>query len=259
MSICAAVGVGYEVGDATLLHGVDLAVAAGDFLGIIGPNGAGKTTLLEVLAGELAPTNGLVEIDGCDIGEITLRELSLRRAVLPQHHLLQFAFRCLDVVMMGRYPHEGSEAEARAVADRVMIETDTAHLADRLYPTLSGGEQTRVSLGRVLAQSTPLLLLDEPTGSLDLRHQELVMGTLRDLAETGVAVVAVLHDINLAARFANRIMIMDRGSVRAIGSPDDVLRPEVLGPVYGIDVTVVRHPEIDRPLILPIGDDGRAG
>ena len=258
MRACSAVGLGYRIGDNVLLKDVDLDVAAGDFLGVIGPNGAGKTTLLGLLAGELTPTTGRVEIGGREISAATLGELSLSRAVLPQHHLLQFAFRCLDVVMMGRYPHGGSEADARGVADRVMLDTDTAHLADRLYPTLSGGEQTRVSLGRVLAQATPVLLLDEPTGSLDLRHQELVMEMLRGLAASGLAIVAVLHDINLAARFANRIMILEAGSIRAIGAPDDVLRPDVLRSVYGIDVSVVRHPEADCPLILPIGG-GRAG
>jgi iron complex transport system ATP-binding protein len=177
--------------------------------------------------------------------------MALRRSVLPQHHLLQFAFRCLDVVLMGRYPHGGSESEAQAVAERTMIETDTAHLADRLYTTLSGGEQTRVSLARVLAQETPLLLLDEPTGSLDLRHQEVVMSTLRGLAEAGVAIVAVLHDVNLAARFSDRIMILNDGSVEAVGKPNEVLRPEVLRSVYGLDVTVIRHPVEDCPLILP--------
>ena len=258
MSAAAAIGLGYQVGGSALLHGVDLDVARGEFLGVIGPNGAGKTTLLQLLSGELDPTSGRVEIGGRDISEMTLTELSLLRAVLPQHHVLQFAFRCLDVVMMGRYPHGGSEADARAAADRVMIETDTASLADRLYPTLSGGEQARVSFARVLAQATPLILLDEPTGSLDLRHQELVMGTLRGLAGRGVTIVAVLHDINLAARFVDRLAILDGGLVRAVGTPEGVLRPDVLGSVYGIDVKVVPHPEAGCPLILPIGD-GRAG
>lgn len=258
MSAAAAIGLGYRVGGAALLHDVDLDVAAGEFLGVIGPNGAGKTTLVQLLSGELDPTSGRVEIGGRDLATMTLTELSLLRAVLPQHHVLQFAFRCLDVVMMGRYPHGGSEADARAAADRVMTETDTASLAERLYPTLSGGEQARVSFARVLAQETPLLLLDEPTGSLDLRHQELVMGTLRGLADSGVSIVAVLHDINLAARFVDRIAILDEGQVRAVGTPEEVLRPDVLGAVYGIEVKVVSHPEAGCPLILPIGG-GRGG
>jgi len=244
-------GLGYQIGSSVLLHDVDFDLAPGELLGVIGPNGAGKTTLLQLLAGELDPTSGVIEIAGHDIADGSLDEMALRRSVLPQQHLLQFAFRCLDVVLMGRYPHGGSESEARAVAERAMVETDTAHLADRLYTTLSGGEQTRVSFARVLAQETPLLLLDEPTGSLDLRHQEIVMSILRGLAAHGVAIVAVLHDVNLAARFADRIMILNNGSVEAIGTPNEVLRPEVLRSVYGLDVTVIRHPVEDCPLILP--------
>jgi len=251
MRAAVGIGLGYRVGDSVLLDDVDFDLAPGEMLGVIGPNGAGKTTLLQLLAGELEPTSGVIEIAGQDIADGTLGELALQRSVLPQHHLLQFAFRCLDVVLMGRYPHGGSEAEAQAVAERTMVETDTAHLVDRLYTTLSGGEQTRVSFARVLAQETPLLLLDEPTGSLDLRHQEIVMNILRGLAGAGVAVVAVLHDVNLAARFADRIMILNEGSVEAIGTPDEVLRPEVLRSVYGLDVTVIRHPVEDCPLILP--------
>lgn len=257
MSAATASSAGYRVNGVDLLAGVDLEVAGGELLGVIGPNGAGKTTLLRLLAGELTPTSGRVEIDGLDVSARTLEQLALRRAVLPQHQLLQFAFRCLDVVMMGRYPHDETESEARARALRVMAETDTEHLAGRLYPTLSGGEQARVAFGRVVAQDAPLLLLDEPTGSLDLRHQELVMGTLRSMTDASAAVVAVLHDINLAARFADRIVLLDRGEVVSAGTPEEVLRSDVLGPVYGIEVTVVPHPEADCPLILPIGD-GRA-
>jgi iron complex transport system ATP-binding protein len=139
-----------------------------------------------------------------------------------------------------------------------MDATETRHLADRRYPTLSGGEQARVSFTRVLAQGAALLLLDEPTASLDLRHQEMVMEEIRARAAAGTAVVAVLHDINLAARFADRVVILDGGSVRAVGTPAEVLQEEVLASVYGIGVTVMRHPDGDHPLILPRGvfEDG---
>jgi iron complex transport system ATP-binding protein len=131
-----------------------------------------------------------------------------------------------------------------------MRETDTEHLASRRYTTLSGGEQTRVSFARVVAQDTPVILLDEPTASLDLRHQELVMATLRGLADSGAAVVAVLHDINLAARFVDRILLLNGGTVRAMGTPDEVLEPEALREVYGLDVDVVRHPIDGCPLVV---------
>jgi iron complex transport system ATP-binding protein len=250
MSAITASGLGYSVDGVELLRAVSFGVAAGEMVGVIGPNGAGKTTLLQLLSGERQPTTGSVEIGGTDLSDIALSQLALRRSVLPQHHLLQFAFRCLDVVLMGRYPHPGSVDEAREVALEAMRETDTEHLASRRYTTLSGGEQTRVSFARVIAQDTPVVLLDEPTASLDLRHQELVMTTLRGLSDAGAAVVAVLHDINLAARFVDRILLLDDGAVGGIGTPDEVLQPAALRHVYGIDVDVIRHPNDDCPLVV---------
>ena len=159
---------------------------------------------------------------------------------------------------MGRYPHRrSSPAEDLEVARAAMAETDTLHLADRRYPTLSGGEQTRVSFARVLAQRTPVVMLDEPTGSLDIRHQELVMATLRALADQGTAVLAVLHDLNLAARYADRVGVMSRGRMQAVAPTADVLRSDLLTDVYGHPVTVVPHPLLDCPLVLPV--NGAAG
>jgi len=180
--------------------------------------------------------------------------LARRRALLPQHTLLQFAFRALDVVLMGRYPHRDSSAEEdRATADLAMEGTDTTHLATRLYPTLSGGAQTRVSFARVLAQETPVVMLDEPTVSLDLRHQELVMGLLRSLAGEGAAIIVVLHDLNLAARYADRVALMSRGRLAALAPTREVLRAELLSDVYQHPVMVVPHPHLDCPLVLPVG------
>lgn len=254
MTPAAAIrGVGYRLRDSVLLDDVGFDVRAGELLGVVGPNGAGKSTLLQLLAGDLHPSAGVIEIGGRDVAGLSLEELARARSVLPQHHLLRFAFRCLDVVMMGRHPHGGSEADAVRMAEEAMETTDTASLAHRLYPTLSGGEQTRVSMARVFAQETPLVLLDEPTASLDLRHQHLVMAALRGLVDAGASVVAVLHDINLAARFADRALILDRGSVRAVGTPEAVFRSDILGSVYGMAVDVVPHPGADYPLILPRG------
>jgi iron complex transport system ATP-binding protein len=155
--------------------------------------------------------------------------------------------------MLGRYPHETGEVEDRSVARRAMAETDTEGLADRLFPTLSGGEQTRVSFARVLAQETPVVLLDEPTSSLDLRHQEMVMVTLRGIAAGGGTVVAVLHDLNLAARYADRVLLMESGAIRAIGTPEEVLTEGNLAAVYRCPIRVIPHPDLGTPLILPIG------
>lgn len=251
--VLEARGLSMKVDGAVLVEGVDLALHAGEVLTVVGPNGAGKSTLLRMLSGEQAPTRGEVLIDGSPLSSMRPGRLALRRAVLPQHTLLQFAFRSLDVVLMGRYPHrESSVEEDRAVALGAMDETDTRHLVARTYPTLSGGEQTRVSLARVLAQETPIVMLDEPTGSLDLRHQELVMSTLRGLAAAGSAVLAVLHDLNLAARYADRVGLMSRGTIRATAPTREVMRADLLSEVYGHPVAVVAHPYFDCPFIFPL-------
>ncbi len=242
-------GLGFEVAGRALLADVDVAAASGEILGILGPNGAGKTTLLRVLSGEWTPTAGTVELLGRSLSDMAPIERARVRAVLPQHTVLTFAFRCLDVVLMGRYAV--TTADDLAVARRSMAVTDSAHLADRSYPTLSGGEQTRVSLARVLAQETPVLFLDEPTASLDLRHQELVMHTLRGLADRGAVVVAVLHDLNVAARFADRVALLSEGRLHAIGATAEVLTRPIVEAVYGQRVTVVPHPVLGSPLILP--------
>ena len=253
--LLAAEGLTLRVADTILVDGINLTVSPGEILGLVGPNGAGKTSLLRMLAGEVEPTSGSVTLDGVPLAAWRPRDLARRRALLPQHTLLQFAFRALDVVLLGRYPHRDSSAEEDLeTARRAMEGTDTSHLAARIYPTLSGGEQTRVSFARVLAQETPLVMLDEPTTSLDLRHQELVMGLLRSLADEGAAVVAVLHDLNLAARYADRVALMSQGRLAALAATREVLRADLLTEVYQHPVVVIPHPHLDCPLILPGGD-----
>jgi iron complex transport system ATP-binding protein len=244
---------GYRVEDAVLVDGVDLEIRSGEVVGIVGPNGAGKTTLLRLLAGDLDPSAGAVLLDGAPVGDFRASDLALRRAVLPQQTVLQFAFRVLDVVMMGRFPHrEATPPEDRAAVESAMEAADVSVLAERMYPTLSGGEQSRVSFARVLAQATPVVLLDEPSASLDVRHQELVMSVLRGLAGRGAAVAAVLHDLNLAARHADRIGLMHHGRMVEVGPTASVLRSDLLSEVYGHPVEVVRHPRLDCPLVLPL-------
>jgi iron complex transport system ATP-binding protein len=195
-----------------------------------------------------------VLLDGRSIATMRPRRLALQRAVLPQQTVLQFAFRAHEVVMMGRNPHrDSSPAEDEAIVTRAMELTDTQQLAHRMYPTLSGGEQARISFARVLAQRTPVVLLDEPTGALDLRHQELVMVALRRLAVEGATVVAVLHDLNLAARYADRIGVMHGGRLVEVAATNEVLRPELLSAVYAHPVTVVPHPTADCLVVLPDG------
>jgi iron complex transport system ATP-binding protein len=255
-AVLTAEAVALRVEGVALVEDVSLEILAGEVVGVVGPNGAGKTSLLRILAGEVAPTSGRVTLGGVPLSRLRPRELARRRAVLPQHTLLQFAFRALDVVLMGRYPHrESSEEEDLETAHRAMAGTDTAHLERRLYPTLSGGEQTRVSFARVLAQDAPLVMLDEPTTSLDLRHQELVMRLVRSLADGGAAVVAVLHDLNLAARYADRVALMNGGRLAALAPTREVLRADLLTEVYQHPVVVVPHPHFDCLLVLPGGTD----
>lgn len=242
-------GVGYSIGETVLLREVSLSVETGSLVAIVGPNGAGKTTLVRILAGELSPTQGSVRVLGSAPDEVTPLSLARMRSVLPQQTILLFAFRCLDVVMMGRHPHGDANAGPKALAAMEM--TDTVQFANRSYPTLSGGEQTRVSLARVLAQEAPVLFLDEPTASLDLSHQELVMATLQNLTRAGATVVAVLHDLNLASRFADRVVLMDRGNVIAEGAPSEVITAESIEAVYRVPIEVMTHPSMGYPVILP--------
>ncbi len=243
-------GVSYDADGARLVDGVSLVAEPGAVVGLVGPNAAGKTTLLRLLAGDLTPSAGEVRIDGRPLGGPA--ELARRRAVLAQEHLLQFAFTVLDVVLMGRYPHRGTAAagDDEAVARRAMARTDVAGLAARRYPTLSGGEKTRASLARVLAQEAPIVLLDEPTSSLDVRHQELVMQVLEGLAAAGGIVLVALHDLNLAARYTDRLALLHDGRLAAAGPTRDVLDADLLSAVYGHPVTVIPHPHRDCPLVL---------
>lgn len=244
----------YRVGNRALVDDVSLELARGEVLALVGPNGAGKSTLLKLLAGDLAPSAGDVTLDGRSISRYGAKDLALRRALLPQQTILQFAFTARAVVAMGRHPHVGMAGESpedEAVVEAALARTETLPLAERVYPSLSGGEQARVSLARVLAQESPILLLDEPTAALDLRHQQAVLSLARDLAREGTAVLAVLHDLNLAATYADRIALLDAGRLVAEGTPWHVLTADRLTTVFRHPITIVPHPHRDCPLILP--------
>lgn len=232
----------FQVGPARLVNGVSLAVEPGEFVVLVGANGAGKSTLVRLLSGELRPTAGEVLLGGRGVRTYGTRELARLRAVLPQQTRMEFSFTAREVVAMGRWPHQqrgAPEAEEQAAVDGALAAAGVLDLAGRTFPGLSGGEQARVCLARVLAQDTPVLLLDEPTAALDVRHQHRALALARELAARGRTVLAVVHDLNLAATYATRVAVMRRGSVLADGAPREVLTGEVLSEAYEHTVEVL--------------------
>ena len=248
-------GVSISRGGRRILHSVDLRVSPGEFVALIGPNGAGKSTALSLLAGDTAPEKGSALIAGRETHRISVGELGRMRAVLLQEKTVSFSYPVREVVAMGRTPwaHTPESCSDEKIVSDALILTKTSHLADRDVTTLSGGELARVCLARLLAQRCPIMLLDEPTDALDLGHQEQVLALAADHArEEGAAVLAVLHDLNIAATYADRIVLLSGGRVVAAGNAETVLVPQLLSEVYQYPVDVVTHPRTGRPLVLPI-------
>ena len=233
--------------------------APGQLVGLIGPNGAGKSTLLRVIGGTLAPTAGYVCLDGADIGSLRAAERARLVAVVPQAAALPDGFCVGEVVLLGRAPHlprfGGAGPHDRAVTARAMRSVAVAHLADRLAVTLSGGERQRVLFARALAQEPHVLLLDEATAHLDPRHQLAALGLARRLAHAGRVVIAALHDLHLAARFADRLLLLHGGALLADGPPSAVLTPALLRRAYNVDATIVSSPHDGAPLAVLRADD----
>jgi iron complex transport system ATP-binding protein len=242
-------------GARTVLDDLSLQLLPGQVLGVLGPNGAGKSTLLGALSGELVAASGRVLLDGRPLAAWPGPERARRLAVLAQSSTLDFAFRVEDVVAMGRLPHaSGRELDGQIVA-AALAAADVTYLSGRNYLTLSGGERQRVHLARVLAQLWPggagqVLLLDEPTSMLDPLHQHSTLQAVRDFAQRGAAVLVIVHDLNLAARYCDRLLLLADGRPHALGTPDEVLQPATLNAVFGLQVLVQRHPERDHPLIV---------
>jgi iron complex transport system ATP-binding protein len=250
-----AEAVTFRRGPTALVDQIDLSTAPGEILGVVGPNGAGKTTLLRILAGDLVPTTGNAWVNEVDASRSTPQHLAQLRAYLGPEGVSQNPFTVRDVVTMGRHPHRRATIEPaahEAIVESAMEQTDVIHLAARAMNSLSTGEQQRVGLARVVAQETPVLLLDEPTSALDIGHQEKVMQMLRSLARQGTAIVAILHDLNLAAAHTDHIMLLDVGRTVALGRPSEVLTSDSLSSVYRQPMLVVAHPHRDCPLVLTI-------
>lgn len=239
------------------LHGVSVDVPRGGLVGILGPNGSGKTTLLRVLGGLLAPSAGLLTIDGRDIARMPRHEVARKIAVVPQETHLSFDYSVLEVVLMGRYPHLGAfELEGQddlAIAREALAATGTDRLEARMFPTLSGGEKQRVIIASALAQAAGLMLLDEPTASLDPAYQIGIAALLRRVnAERGVAMVVATHDLNLAAGLCRQLVLLRAGRVLATGPTPDVLTRESVRALYDVDADVQYHERAGHLTVVPI-------
>ena len=250
-------GVAAELGGHEVLRDVSLSVPPGEFLGLVGPNGAGKTTLLRTVNGLVDPTRGRVAVAGEPVAGRSARDLARRVATVPQETTLGFDFSARDVVAMGRTPHQsrfaGVDEADRGAVERALERTDTTDLADRPVGELSGGERQRVLLARALAQETPVLLLDEPTASLDINHQVATLSLVRELAGEGRTAVAAIHDLDLAARFCDRLALVADGELVAGGTPREVLTADRLERAYGVRTVVSEHPVTGTPTVTALG------
>ncbi|MEW1718250.1 ABC transporter ATP-binding protein [Streptomyces sp. NPDC093109] len=245
-------------GDRVVVESLDLAVAPGEVTAIVGANACGKSTLLRSMSRLLTPREGRVVLDGRQVHRMPAKELARTLGLLPQSPVAPEGITVLDLVGRGRHPHQGvftrwSEKDDAAVASALEA-TRTVELADRAVDELSGGQRQRVWIAMALAQQTDLLLLDEPTTFLDASHQIEVLDLLTDLNRTrGTTVVMVLHDLNLAARYADHLVALADGRIHASGSPAEVLTAEMVAAVFGLESRVIEDPVSGKPLMLPIG------
>jgi iron complex transport system ATP-binding protein len=249
------------LGGTDVLAGVSLSVERGEFVGLVGPNGAGKTTLLRAINGALDPDAGSVTVDGAPVAERSADALGRRVATVPQRSAVGFGFTVEGVVEMGRAPHrsrldwtDGGEA-----VEAAMERTAVARLRDRRVDDLSGGERQRVLLARALAQEAPVLLLDEPTANLDINHQVRVLGLVADLVAEGRTALAAIHDLDLAARYCDRLCLLHDGRIRAAGPPEEVLDAAGLAEAFEAETAVAEHPVTGAPTVTAFEERPEGG
>jgi iron complex transport system ATP-binding protein len=239
-----------------VIEKISFTLPSGDFLGILGPNGSGKTTLLRLMSGVSKPAKGEIELLNRSMGSYRSRERARIISVVPQSFDILFPFTALEVVLMGRWPYLKSfsweSAEDLHKAREAMEATDCLQFADRPITELSGGERERVILARALAQDPKILLLDEPTTHLDLKHQQEIHSLLLKLnREKGLTVVVVLHDLNFASMVCRRLLLLREGKLFKLGDPQEVMSPETIRQVFGVHVGVEKHPQTGKPFYLP--------
>ena len=241
-----------------ILRDISMTIAAGEIFALVGPNGAGKSTLIKTISGVLNPKSGSIHVDNQNIARMDSAQRARHLAVVPQARKLPGAYTVYDTVLLGRTPYLGWLGQAgekdHALVRLALDRTQTSLLTERRISQLSGGEQQRVLLARALAQDTPIMVMDEPTTHLDLEHQTILLNLVCQLAtEQDLTVLMVLHDLNLAALYADRVAVLVAGHIQAQGTPQEVLTPQTLTSVYNVPVNVISHPEYGTPLVLPEG------
>lgn len=245
-----------------IIQEVSLTMTGGECVAIVGPNGAGKSSLLKIFSGDLVPQTGEVLLNDIPLSAWERREIARRRAVLPQQSELLFSLPVREVVLMGRSPyHTGKETVIdEQIVEEAMLTTDIVQFGHRPYDQLSGGQKQRVQLARILVQVWPhssmnggFLLLDEPTSSLDLSHQHLFLQTVRRFTHVGLGALIVLHDLNLAMQYADRVMVLHEGSNIVCEVPERALHPQLIRKVFNVDVHLLHSPRLSHPVLVPMG------
>lgn len=247
----------YTIEAQKLLDGVSFGVDKGEMVGLIGPNGAGKSTLLRAVSGIIRSQDGAVTLEGRDLESMTAKDVAKGLALVPQIAPYTHGFTSIELVLMGRYPHLGRFQVEGKSDDRIALEamsmTETERFAERTLDTLSGGERQRVFVARALAQQPRILLLDEPTSNLDVLHQLMVLDLVRKLVDEGLTAVAAFHDLSMAARYCDRLVVMSGGKVIATGPPDEVLNPELIEAVFKVKAAVYQDPATGSIAVSLIG------
>lgn len=246
----------YAVGAKKILNKVNFKIRDGEMLSILGANGAGKSTLLKLLCKEMKPATGCILLNDIDINLYSLKELAKMRAVLMQQNTLSLMFTVKELVLMGRYPHFENIPSTHDldIINEVLKETGITHLTNRNYHTLSGGEQQRVQLARVIAQiydqPKGYLFLDEPTNGLDLLYQQQILQLAKNMAQKGYTVISILHDINFASRYSDKILLLKNGEVINFGIPSEVINCENIYQAYQVKVKLINHEDFECPLVV---------
>lgn len=247
----------FGVKNKSLLQDVSFKAKAGEFWAVVGANGAGKSTLMKLLSKELMPTHGRITFHDKDLKKYSLKELAQKRAVLAQQNVITLAFTVQDIVLMGRYPFYDSKPSQRdlSIVSHCLDTVGIVHFKDRLYPTLSGGEQQRVQLARTLAQILEVkegfIFLDEPTSGMDLLHQYETFQLAREMTQKGYGVIAVVHDLNFALQYADRVLMLKKGKMFAIGNASEVLTGENIRDAFGVSVRIFQPDDAPFPVIIP--------